>query len=80
NEYIDQAVSSRKNSSEFKQEVQVLEATLRAEGKNEEEVDSLVQKKATNDEQSIRMKCKEHLQASLGEVLDTPTILNRFSA
>jgi DNA-sulfur modification-associated len=78
-EYIQKSVDSGLNAKDFSQEILLLKARLKGEGKSDEEIDAQEKEKRNQTEQEIRDKCKENISASLGEFIKADKIINRIS-
>ncbi|BAQ67037.1 DNA sulfur modification protein DndB [Geminocystis sp. NIES-3709] len=77
--YIKKAVDSALNSKEFNQEILLLKAGLKGEGKSDEEINEQEQQKRNQTETSIRDKCRENISASLGKFTEADKIIDRIS-
>jgi hypothetical protein len=77
-QYVAAAIRSALNSSSFELELKTLRARLQGEGKLEPEIEDIVKEKTSAKEGEIRAECKKNLSASLGEVADADTIVNRL--
>lgn len=77
-DYVDSAVNTKKNSSEFKQKLQVLEAGHKGEGKSITESQELIKQYVEDVEAEVRQECQENLIASLGNVASGEEIYNKF--
>ena len=77
--YIQKAVDSGFNSKEFNQEILLLKARLKGEGKPDEDIDAQEKEKRNITEKEIRDKCKEHILASLGEFAKADKLVSRIS-
>lgn len=78
NQYIDAAVNSSLNSTEFKQEIQLLRARCQGEGKTQEEIEKLISQRESEKTAEIGEKCKKNIKASLGEFAKEDKITNRL--
>lgn len=76
--YIQKAVDSALNSKEFNQEILLLKARLKGEGKLDDEINKQEQQKRNKTETSIRDKCRENISASLGEFIEADKIIDRI--
>lgn len=77
-QYIKSAVETSRKSPEFKQEISLLEARLKGEGKSPDEIDKIIYEKKDSKEKEVREQCKENISASLGEFADADRIANRL--
>ncbi|MCT7984524.1 hypothetical protein NG796_14580 [Laspinema sp. A4] len=80
NQYIEAAVNSSLNSTEFKQEIQLLRARCQGEGKFQEEIGNLINQTESERTEEVKDKCKKHIKASLGEFAKEDKITNRLLA
>ncbi|HIK11148.1 MAG TPA: hypothetical protein IGS52_12900 [Oscillatoriaceae cyanobacterium M33_DOE_052] len=78
--YIEAAVNTSLNSTEFKQELQLVKARSIGEGKSDEEIKSLLEQLAAERTAEVEEKCKENIKASLGELAKEEKIVNRLLA
>lgn len=78
NQYIEAAINSSLNSTEFKQDIDLLKARSSGEGKSEEEIENLIKQREVEKREEVRKKCEENITASLGEFLQQKQIANRL--
>lgn len=78
NQYIEAAINSSLNSTEFKQDIDLLKARSSGEGKSEEEIENLIKQREAEKTAEVRKKCAENITASLGEFLQQKQIANRL--
>jgi len=78
-QYIAAAVQTSLNSTESKQEIQLLKARLTGEGKSETEIAQIIKARTDSREKEVRDKCKQNITASLGEFAKADRILSRLS-
>lgn len=78
NQYIEAAVNTSLNSTEFKQEIQFFKARSIGEGKSEEEIEQLIQQREAERKAEVEEKCKQNIRASLGEFAKAEKISDRL--
>ncbi|MFM6210036.1 MAG: hypothetical protein ACKPEZ_31980, partial [Planktothrix sp.] len=76
--YIQKAVDSGLNSKDFNQEMLLLKARLKGEGKSDEEISEQEKITINQTQKRITDKCKEHISASLGEFAKPDKLINRI--
>lgn len=76
--YIESAIQSALNSTDFNIELQMLSARLTGERLYEAEINSALEQKRTEKRQEIYEKCKNNIHASLGEFSEPSKIVDRL--
>jgi hypothetical protein len=79
NRYFEAAFNASKNSPDFRREMDLLEATAKANGKSPEEIEKLLNEAIAEKRKQTIEICKGHLKASLGRIDSRSQVLNRFS-
>ncbi|MBC6479608.1 MAG: hypothetical protein GDA56_19360 [Hormoscilla sp. GM7CHS1pb] len=77
-QYVESAVKTSLNSTEFQQEISQLEAGLKSEGKSQTEIEQNLKEEKDSRETEVKEKCKQNIYASLGEFANADKILNRL--
>ncbi len=77
-QYVESAVKTSLNSTEFQQEISLLEARLKGEGKSQIEIEQNLKEEKDSKETEVKEKCKQNIFASLGEFANADNILNRL--
>ncbi|MFO7030471.1 hypothetical protein B9T07_14035 [Limnospira fusiformis CCALA 023] len=78
NQYIKAAVDTSLNSTEFKQEIQLVKAKSIGEKKSEEEIAKLIEQLEAERKAEVQEKCKQNIKASLGELAKDDKISSRL--
>lgn len=79
-QYIESAIQSALNDSDFKIELQTLRARLTGEQKYEDEIVEAVEQKNAQKRQETFERCKNNIHASLGEFANPEKLESRISS